>query len=132
MERAGRVISRWKKSRDCVTLADLARAAWRVAAGDKIAARTLDVELIRHRLVVSVDDDIWRRQLWTLRHMLLHNLAENLGAGVVDQIEIRVTPRRIGPGREGFPPAASGDDADRIQDPMLRRLYKASRREASA
>ena len=37
MERAGRLIAKWKKSGDCVSREDLARAAWQVAVGKKIA-----------------------------------------------------------------------------------------------
>lgn len=105
---------------------DLARAAWRLAVGERIAARTVGVDLVRKRLVVSVDDEIWRRQLWTLRDQILERVAGTLGRGVAEQLEIRVVARRI-------PPAtASADEADRIADPLLRLLYKTSRRRASA
>jgi len=97
MERAGRVIARWKGTPASVPLRELARASWSVAVGKRIAAHTTGVELVRKHLIVSVDDGIWRRQLWTLRKQLLENLAEALGRGVIEELEIRVVPRRIGP-----------------------------------
>lgn len=132
MERAGTVIARWKGSPASVPLKELARASWRVAVGKRIAGHTTDVEIVRKHLIVSVDDHIWRRQLWGLREQLLENLAKALGAGIVEELEIRVAPRRIGPGRAGTAAGAGSDEADRIGDPMLRRLYKVSRKGASA
>jgi len=132
MERAGTVIARWKGSPASVPLRELARASWSVAVGKRIAAHTTGVEIVRKHLIVSVDDHVWRRQLWALRDQLLENLAEALGAGVVEALEIRVTPRRMGPGRAGISPVGASDEAEQIGDPMLRRLYKVSRKGASA
>lgn len=111
---------------------DLARAAWRLAVGERIAARTVAVDLVRKRLVVSVDDDIWRRQLWTLRSQILEKVAATLGRGVAEKLEIRVVARRIPPATAMSAPGATADEANRIPDPLLRHLYKASRRRASA
>lgn len=134
MERAARLIARWKTAGGDIPPADLATAAWRVAAGDKIAARTVAVDLVRTHMIVRVEDDIWRRQLLALRGQILRNLTRILGAGIVEDIELRVAPRRIGPGREGFrslAPAA-GDEADGIGDPVLKAIYKSARKKASA
>lgn len=111
---------------------DLARASWRVAVGKRIASHTTGVELVRKHLIVSVDDQIWQRQLWTLRHQLLENLSSALGEGVVEELEIRVVPRRIGPGRAELAEDLGADEANGIGDPMLRRIYRASRKGASA
>jgi hypothetical protein len=100
--------------------------------GKRIASHTTGVEIVRKHLIVSVDDDIWRRQLWGLREQLLENLAKALGVGIVEELEIRVAARRIGPGRAGVAAVSATDEADRIPDPMLRRLYKVSRKGASA
>ena len=130
MERAGRVIARWKKSADCVSNEDLARAAWSVAVGKRIAARTTGIDLVRTHLIVKVDDEIWQRQLWGLRRQIVQNLASVLGNGVVEDLEIRVAPRRIPPKSSTTPQQVSKDEADRIADPMLRRLYKRKRESA--
>ena len=138
MERAGRLIARWKTSGDCVAPEDLARAAWRVAAGKKITAHTTGVILEKKRLVVLTEDDVWRRQLSTLRPQLLANLAKILGEGTVTRLEFQVVRPRIGPGREQElrrPAARQGavtDEADHIEDPVLRELYKRARQRESA
>jgi|GEM_PF-807661 len=139
MERAGRVIARWKDSGDCVSANDLARAAWRVAAGKRIAAHTTGVTLRDKRLLVRVEDDVWRRQLSVLRSQILRNLAKTLGDEVVTRLDIQVMPQRIGPGREEAlrrelrrKPASSVDEADHIEDPVLRQIYRKARKRASA
>jgi len=45
----------------------------------------------------------------------------------VEDIEFRVAPRRIGPARAQHS-TAQADEADAIADPVLRNLYKASRK----
>jgi len=137
MESAGRLIAKWKRSGDCVSVEDLARAAWNVAAGKKIAAHTLGVRLVRQHLIVQVEDDVWRRQLFSLRGFILSNLRKTLGEGVVTGLEFRIGARRIGPGREerlrlpATRQAAVADEADRIEDPVLRDIYKKARNRAS-
>jgi predicted nucleic acid-binding Zn ribbon protein len=138
MERAGKLITKWKKSRDCVSAEDLARTAWSRAAGKKITAHATGLKLVRKRLVVQVEDDLWRRQLYGLRQQILHNLREALGEGIVESLEFRLAPDRIGPGREERvlrKPAARqsrpADDADGIADPILRAIYRKKRGKAS-
>ncbi|MCP5110378.1 MAG: DUF721 domain-containing protein [bacterium] len=130
MERAGKVIARWKNSGTGVSSEDLARAAWSVAVGKRIAVHTTGIDLVRTHLIVRVDDEIWQRQLWSLRWQILDRLAEVLGKGVVEDLEIRVAPRRIPPKRANAAKPASSDEADCIADPMLRRLYKRKRESA--
>ena len=104
MERAGTVIARWRKA-GRVDPDDLARAAWRVACGPTIGAHTLGVKLVRKHLIVQVEDQIWQRQLFTLRGNILAALSKVLGSGVIEDIEFRVPLARIGPGREEVPRA---------------------------
>jgi len=92
--------------------------------------------LVRDCLVIEVDDDIWRTNLWGLRYQILRNLDKALGPGIVASIELRVMPPRLGPQREtessfALQPAEV-DEADAIADPGLRRIYKAARRRATA
>ncbi len=139
MERAGRIIARWQKTGDAASTNELARAAWRVAAGKKVANHTFGASLVRTHLIVEVEDQIWRRQLFALRFQLLKNLSDVLGPGVVEDLEFRVAPKRFGAGREEVrrKPAArvenaAPDEADGISDPTLRLLYRKARKRASA
>ena len=138
MERAGRVIARWKTSRECVPPRVLAEAAWRAAVGRRIAAQTLGVKLVRAHLIVEVGDAIWRSQLFSLRGQILKNLEKILGNGVIEDLEFRVAAPRIGPRREQRSGSLAArrslgdDEADRIPDPVLKVVYKKARKRASA
>ena len=89
--------------------------------------------MVRTKLIVGVDDAVWQRQLFSLSRMILSKLAENLGEGLVDDVEFRVSPQRRGPQRaERSSPAAPQDEADEIEDPGLRRNYIASRKRETA
>ncbi len=49
--------------------------------------------------MVEVGDAVWQRQLATLRHFLLRNLAQELGEGLVTEIDFRPMPARRQPQR---------------------------------
>jgi predicted nucleic acid-binding Zn ribbon protein len=104
-----------------------ARAAWRTAAGKKIAERTRATALVRGALVVEVEDLVWQRQLSTLRHFLLQNLAKTLGEALVTDIDFRPMPPRRKPQR-----AEAARPARAIQDPVLHLLYEQSRKKGTA
>jgi len=112
----------------------LARAAWTVAVGRRIAKHTTGVLLDGKTLTVQVEDEIWLHQLSTLRPRILRNLAEELGDGVISRVLFRVKARRIGPGRAdaGRRPMGRADEAEQIADPVLRTIYRQSRRRSSA
>lgn len=134
MERADRTIGKLSRARQVMTNEDIARAAWPQAVGKRIASYTAATALVRSCLVVEVQDMVWQRQLNTLRGQILKNLTAILGPGLVDDIELRpMTPRRM-PQRADSPrrEAISTDEADAIADPHLRRVYKISRKKASA
>jgi hypothetical protein len=127
MERAASLLARLQSKN--LPVEDLARAAWPQAAGKRLAARTRAIGLVRQTLVIEVEDAVWRQQLNTLRNQLLANVTRVLGPGVVESIEFRVGMERRPPHREETraAPAAPSDEADRIADPVLRRIYKQSR-----
>ncbi len=130
MERAAGLLTRLK-SRN-LPVEDLAKAAWPMAAGKRLADRTRAASLVRTTLVVEVEDVVWRQQLTSLRGQILANLHRVMGPGIVSDIEFRVgTPRRP-PQRAESAAAASGDEADRIADPILRRIYRQSRTRTGA
>jgi len=125
MERAGRVVGKLKVT----TEEQLAQAAWAQAVGKKIAGHTGNVSLVRDRLIVEVEDAIWQRQLFTLRRQILARVEQVMGTNLIQELELRIAVPRRGPQREE---RVSADDADAIKDPVLRNLYKASRKRAIA
>ncbi|HEY1185272.1 MAG TPA: DciA family protein, partial [Bryobacteraceae bacterium] len=56
---------------DMITESDLACAAWPQAVGKRIAAHTRAAKLVRRRLVVEVEDQIWQRQLFVLGYHIV-------------------------------------------------------------
>ena len=130
MERASRVIGQLKLPFEAVDAEELARTAWGEAVGRKVAGHTRISKMVRTRLVVEVEDRIWQRQLFALTPHILGNLEKTLGPGVVEDLEFRIVPRRRGPERAQQAGGAAGDEADNIADPVLRGLYRASRKRA--
>ena len=110
---------------------ELVQAAWPMAVGKVIAARTTRIRLEGTALTVHVEDEIWQRQLGTLRRQIIESLEKVMGAAVVSDIQFRVAPSRRLPQREESLPSGA-DEADGIVDPVLRRVYIASRKRASA
>lgn len=137
MERAGRLLGALQAARRCLTPEELALAAWPAAVGKKAARHTKAVALDGSRLVVEVGDELWRRNLELLSGQILANLQSMLGPSAPRWIEYRLAvPRR--PVRSEaleaeFRLRPQGDDeADRIEDPVLRRIYLRSKRKALA
>jgi hypothetical protein len=92
--------------------------------------------LVRKTLVIEVQDMVWQKQLFTLRQQILKNLVDLAGPGIVETLEFRpMTPKRM-PQRAETARSTAGstlfDEADAIADPHLRRVYKISRKKASA
>jgi hypothetical protein len=133
MERASKLIRGLRLSGDMISPEQLCCAAWPEAVGKKIAVHTRPAKLVRTRLVVEVEDQIWQRQLFALTPHILHNLEKTLGRGLVEDLEFRIVPRRREPliARHAVP-ALSLDDADAIADPVMRGIYKLSRKKAQA
>jgi predicted nucleic acid-binding Zn ribbon protein len=131
MERAGKLISKLKLPSGSITPQDLALAGWTEAVGKRIANHTRALSLVTDRLVVEVEDPIWQRQLAVLKTQILKRLEEILGAPLVRQVEFRIAVRRREPQRAAQP-RPSKDEADRIEDPVLRSIYKQQRPRKSA
>jgi predicted nucleic acid-binding Zn ribbon protein len=125
MQPAGRLIGKMKLPAKVADMESRARAAWPAAAGKKIARHTQAVSLVRDTLIVEVGDAVWQKQLNTLRHFLLKNLARELGEFAVKQIDFRPMMKRREPQR-----AESARPAGAIQDPVLALLYERKRRDA--
>jgi len=127
MQRAASLLGKLKMPAGSNSLEDRARAAWAVAAGPKIAQRTLAASLVRGTLVVEVGDIVWQKQLNTLRHFLLRNLKEILGEPLVTDIDFRPMPPRRAPQR-----AETARPAEGIADPVMALLYEQAKRREQA
>jgi predicted nucleic acid-binding Zn ribbon protein len=133
MERASKLIRELRLSGDVLSAGELACAAWPQAVGKRIAAHTRASRMVRTRLIVEVEDYIWQRQLFALTPYILRNLEKSVGGGLVEDLEFRIVPRRREPQRAAQAvPALVPDEADGIADPVLRGIYKASRKKAHA
>lgn len=138
MERAARLVKKSKLSQSVLSEDDIARAAWPVAVGKAIAAHTGRLTVVRTTLVVEVEDAVWRKQLYPLTSQILERLRRITGSDAVQEIEFRVAIPRRQPQRAGTINGPSSeaanisDESDSIQDPVLRRLYRMSRKRASA
>ena len=134
MDQASRIIGRI--AGDVITPERIACGAWKRAVGKRIAAHTRASKLVRTTLVIEVEDDVWRKNLWSLRFQILRNLEKAIGPEIVSDLELRVMPLRIEAQR-----ADRGENlivqplelaGDGIVDPGLRRIYKAARRRETA
>jgi hypothetical protein len=133
MERASKFIRRLGLPGDTLTAGELACAAWPIAVGKRIAAHTRAARLVRTKLIVEVEDAIWRNQLFALSRQILANLAKSVGPNLVEDLEFKVVPRRRDPARAMTAvPAPLMDEADGIADPVLRDIYRVARKRALA
>lgn len=138
MERAARLIAKTKLSQSVLSEDDVARAAWPAAVGKSIAAHTRKLTVVRTTLVVEMEDAVWQKQLYPLTSQILERLRKVTGSDAIREIEFRVAiPRRMPQRAETTSGAVSekaqcADESDAIQDPVLKRLYRMSRKRASA
>ncbi|MEJ5368358.1 MAG: DUF721 domain-containing protein [Bryobacteraceae bacterium] len=136
MEHAGRVLARSKTARRCLSAEELVLAAWPAAVGAKAARHTRAVALEGQTLIVEAGDELWLRNLQLLTGPILANLRRALGdaapAGIRYRLGAPRRPVRSEGAERDFRLHASGDEASRIEDPVLRRLYLKSKRKALA
>jgi predicted nucleic acid-binding Zn ribbon protein len=130
MERAGKALAKLKLSA-AITPDELALAAWPAAVGERIASHAVPKGLVRGCLVVEAEDAMWQKQLFHLRFAILAKITDLIGGGTVTDVEFRIarsTPRRPPQPARTHGETALRDEADDIQDPVLRTVYKQSRR----
>jgi hypothetical protein len=140
MERAAHFIQKNKLSKKVFSEEDLTRAVWPAAVGKAVAAHTSRLTLVRHTLVVEVEDAIWQKQLFNLRDQILGRLHRVTGSSeLVQDLEFRIALARRQPQRAEtrLSPAATHlplpyDEADTIQDAVLKKVYRLSRKKATA
>lgn len=130
MERAGKALAKLKFSA-AITPDELALAAWPAAVGERIASHAAPKALVRGCLVVEAEDGIWQKQLFQLRFAILAKITDLIGTGTVTDLEFRIarsTPRRPPQAARTHSENAPGDEAESIKDPVLRIVYKQSRK----
>ena len=127
MEPAAKLIRSLGLPKDIISAEDVACGAWASAVGKKVAAHTRASRLVGARLVVEVEDVIWRRQLLALAPQIVKNLAKALGPSLVEDLEFRIMPRKREPQRA----VVAIDEAEAIADPVLRSIYRTSKTRAA-
>ncbi len=138
MERAARLIKRHKYSSGIIEDAAIIQGIWPTAVGKAIARHTGAVKIVRDCLVVEVEDALWQKQLHSLSGQIIERIQKLTGSDTIQRIEFRVgIPRRPAQRAEVRAATASPvneevDEADRIEDPVLKRLYRLSRKRATA
>jgi predicted nucleic acid-binding Zn ribbon protein len=138
MERAARLIKKNKLSSEIFTEEDFNRALWPAAVGKAIAAHTSRIKLVRNTLVVEVEDAVWQKQLVPLTTQIVWRIQKVTGNDTVRDVEFRVgVPRRqpvrattrenqLQPANQHF------DEAEDIRDPVLKKVYRLSRKKVTA
>jgi hypothetical protein len=134
MERASRLLGKLKFPEDSVTLEELARAVWPSVVGKIIARHTRASRMVRSRLIVEVEDQDWQRQLTQMSRHIAERMKTALGGAAIDDVEFRVMIRRRDPGRASTSSVttSAGDEADLIPDPVMRGIYRRTRKKALA
>jgi hypothetical protein len=139
MERAATVLGKAKQPRSILSDEQVVRAVWRSVVGRAISDHTSRLRLVRTTLVVEVEDSIWQRQLHTLDSQIRDRIRLLASEVKITDIEFRVAVPRRGVQRASASCAAElkagnptqEDEADRIKDPVLKKVYQMSRRKAS-
>jgi predicted nucleic acid-binding Zn ribbon protein len=129
MERAGRLIPKLKLSPEMADPETRARAAWPLAAGEKIARHTRAAALVRGALIIEVEDYTWQKNLAGFEHFLLRNLREALGEATVVSLDFRPMRNReeLPPRRQPQRAQSARPDSDLVGDPVLDWLYRQSK-----
>ena len=132
MERAARLFKNNKYSRQIIGDEDIVRGLWPAAVGKAIARHTGKMTVVRNTLVVEVEDAIWQKQLFCLSRQIVDRVQKLMGSTSIAEIEFRIgIPRRQPQRAESIHPF-SLDGAEGIQDPVLKKVYRLSRKRATA
>ena len=70
-------------------------AAWRRVAGEALRGCAVPFRLYNRRLIVSVPDTTWRKQLEQVAPQFVFRLNSLLGQAVVTYVEFRVDPQTV-------------------------------------
>ena len=108
-------------------------AAWMRCAGGLLNERTKPLEFFENRLVVAVEDSMWRRHLEELSPQMVARINGQLGDGILRFIEFRVQPKTFEDARQNDlasaafkaaeVPSAINLAAQSIADLRLRKVF---------
>jgi hypothetical protein len=135
MERAASLIKRDRRSGQILTEDDIVRGIWPAAVGSAIARHTVRLKVVRSTLVVEVEDATWQKQLFPLSGQVIHRVQKLLGKTSIEHVEFRIAVLKRPVQREEGPAStdqAVRDEADAILDPVLKKVYRNSRKRATA
>jgi predicted nucleic acid-binding Zn ribbon protein len=137
MERAARVINSSKVTSKILTDDELIRGIWPSAVGKVIASHTSRLRVVRTTLVVEVADATWQKQLFALSRQILDRVQKATGSTALTDVEFRVgiprrDPQRADGSRNPLFDSGATDEAEQIQDPVLKKVYRLSRKKATA
>lgn len=132
MERAARLIKNKKLSREIVNDEDIVRAVWPTAVGKTIASHTSRIKLVRQNLVVEVEDAMWQRQLHGLSRQIVDRIQKLTASDAVRDVEFRIGVPRREPQRADTREPQPKDDSETILDPVMRRIYQRSKKQAAS
>ncbi len=130
MESAIHVLNRSRSLEKLENITQRVQRCWANAVGKNIAAHSRVLLMRANTVVVTVDDATWKKQLDQMRGMIRDRLVEISGIASIRQVQFQVSPARRPPVTDPGPLLA--DEADRIADPTLRKIYKVSRRKVQA
>lgn len=109
-------------------------AVWQQAVGDGLSSHAVPIQLRNQKLVVAVEDNLWKKQLEQMRGQLLSRLNYVLGQALVTSIELRTDPGALAATRSPQPesrrfennrpiPVELASAAAGIEDAGLRRAF---------
>lgn len=78
-------------------------AMWKHAVGEGLSGHAVPIQLRDRKLVVAVEDNLWKKQLEQMRGQLLSRLNYVLGQALVTAIELRVDPGTLAASRRPVP-----------------------------
>jgi predicted nucleic acid-binding Zn ribbon protein len=131
MDPAGKLLNSLPSLERLESVDQKLRRSWKSAVGATIANHSQVLQLRDKTLLVTVEDAVWKSQLEQMRFQILDRIRTSSGVSEIKWLNFRVSPPRIRP-QVVQAPLFAADEADRIQDPLLRRIYKSSRRKAQA
>ena len=142
MERAARLINKHKYSQQILEDSSVVRGIWPSAVGKAIARHTGALKVVRDSLIVEVEDATWQKQLHALRFQIVDRVQKLTGSTAIQTVEFRIGIPKRAPQRAetadgsastgSRTPTGGQDEADLIQDPVLKKIYRLSRKRATA
>jgi hypothetical protein len=108
-------------------------AAWRRCAGGPLSERTAPIEFLKDRLIIAVENAVWRQHLEDLSPPMIARINAEVGHGTLKFIEFRVDSQILNAQRDDegdtspdhaldVPPLIA-KAAETISDPDLRSSF---------